>query len=381
MSHNPSPAEVAQGWTMLNKHLDKWFATPDHEAVAVVLSVAATHLVPEENPVWLFIVGAPGTGKTEVCIKSLLKEPGIFSLGDLTPNTFLSGWHTSELNKGGLLHEIGSATVVFKDFTTILSKRQDTLQEIAAQLREIHDGSFAKNTGSNTPKAWHGKITAIAATTDIIDRAWTMLQECGDRFVMVRWPRPNDKLMAEKAIAQVGHEHEIENATGLLASEVLHKRLVPAPAPLADPFKYGLPSLAELVVHLRIRTGRNSYGSREIVTIAQPEGAGRISKAVSQIARSHASLWRRQITEDDVKIGKRVAMDSLPPLRRAVFMHMKDGIWYDPQAIALALHLPLSAVKWTCEELEAAAAAECDVDTQTYKITDRFAVLRKEALT
>ena len=60
---------AAQGpFAQLNELLKKWYYKPDLQAVRIVLGAARTHYLNLGDPVWLFLVAPPGSGKTTMNI-------------------------------------------------------------------------------------------------------------------------------------------------------------------------------------------------------------------------------------------------------------------------------------------------------------------------
>ncbi len=120
----------------LEQVVSRWLLIKDRGLLRVLLaSVVANKL--QGDPVWLFIVAAPGGTKTEL-IRGLNKIEGVYPISDLTPQTFLSG----ERGKtGSLLLRLPYGTLLtYKDFTTVISMHRDKQQAIISQLREIFDG-------------------------------------------------------------------------------------------------------------------------------------------------------------------------------------------------------------------------------------------------
>src|SRR3990167_1862522 len=88
------------------------------------------------NPPWLFIVGPPGGGKSMI-LKALQGITGTTPIDDLTANTFASGMRGREGKSNSLLHNLPpNSILIFKDFTTIISKDEQSRGAIVGQLRK-----------------------------------------------------------------------------------------------------------------------------------------------------------------------------------------------------------------------------------------------------
>ena len=49
----------------LLEHIGKSFYKPDLQAARIILGTAFAHYFPRVDPIWLFVVGPPSSGKTE----------------------------------------------------------------------------------------------------------------------------------------------------------------------------------------------------------------------------------------------------------------------------------------------------------------------------
>ena len=163
-------------FSTLNEVLQKWFYKPDLQAIRIALGAIRAHQLNVGDPPWLFVVGPPGSGKTVISIMGAVALNGVRTIGDLTPNTFLSGMY--EKKQPGLLEKLGpqkkfrdgtfvtkgDSVLLFKDFTTVLAMRREKRSEILAQLREIHDGEFRRDFGTGECKIWRGRwMSGLAA--------------------------------------------------------------------------------------------------------------------------------------------------------------------------------------------------------------------------
>src|SRR5882724_8917303 len=207
----PELTRCTTAWDQLSTHLRTHFNEPDLDALRAVLSVAHSHY-DEGDPVWAFVIGASGSGKTSICINAISQWPKVLIMSDITPKAFLPGGKDGYTV--GILETMGkSGILAFKDFTTILSQRDDDRRVISSQLREIWDGSFSRNSGARRAD-WQGKVTVIAAVTPAIERSWSVGRELGERFMQIRWNSPRDSVKtARMAADQKGSETNIYGRT------------------------------------------------------------------------------------------------------------------------------------------------------------------------
>jgi hypothetical protein len=346
-------------------HLNRWFHHADIGALEVTLAVAASHYV-KGDPTWLFVLGPPGTGKTSVNIKVLTRVQGAYPMGDLTTQTFLSGKKT---DVGGgehsLLKRLGSAILLMKDFTTILSKRAEDRAIIVSQLREIYDGSFNKDTGQVGRLMWSGKMTIIAACTPALERAWMVNRELGERFMTVRWNREDGVGSARASLKQRGHEEKIGDNIARLGKELLGE-LGPTRPELTEEAHCRIEGLAEIVAIARNQVDRAPYGERVIINVPAAEGPSRIAKALASVVVNYAALFLRDTVEDDMRLAVRLAMDSIPSNRYRILSKMPpDAPIEQADLVKLTLMAPTS-LEYHLEELEALNLVERLIVGQTY---------------
>lgn len=352
MSSAASALAVSSLWESLTNYLNRYFYKPDYQALACVLACTASHYYLDCPPVWLFVVGPSSSGKTRICVDSLDGLSNIWPMGDITAKTFISG----NANYRGLLSDIGSSGILtFKDFTTILSKREDERGEIASQLREIYDGKFTKRTGMGAGETWRGKITVIAGATTALERAWAIKRELGERFLIVRWPTTSDYQGLRIAAAQRGRDPEINKQLEKRVMEVVHNRM-PSLPDLPEEMLETIAAFSQILARLRGQVFRD----REQLVSDHPviEDSYRIHKQLCTIAAAHAALWHRTPQEQDLAIAKRVALDSIPLLRRLIFNALLPMAAVSTAEISTVTDLPYSTVAYHIQDLLALKATQ-----------------------
>lgn len=213
-SLKPTPeARTPIDLATLEETIHKWLLINDKGLIRVLVGTVVANKL-KADPVWLFIIAAPGGSKTEL-IRGLNKVDKVYSISDLTPQTFLSGEKNNKT--GSLLLRLPFGTIfTYKDFTTVLTMHRDKQQAIISQLREIFDGYYRKEFGTGETKDWVGKIGFIAGVTTVIDRHHEIYSVLGERFVQYRPIQPDRIALAKKAISNSGGEdlmrEEIQNA-------------------------------------------------------------------------------------------------------------------------------------------------------------------------
>src|SRR5262249_41948961 len=151
-----------------------WLLLPDEGSLLAVLGAIAANRL-GGDPVWLVLVGPPGSGKSEL-LAAMTGLADIHPAATLTEAALLSGTPKREQGngpKGGLLRVIGDfGIIVAKDFGSVLSMNRDARSAVLAALREVYDGSWTRHVGTDGGKtlAWSGKVGLLAGCTPTIDR-------------------------------------------------------------------------------------------------------------------------------------------------------------------------------------------------------------------
>lgn len=190
--------------------------------VPVLLAVIMANLM-DGDPLWLFLMAASGSGKTEL-LRALSLIPQVYALSNLMPQTLISGKDGTSL-----LLKLDKKILVLKDFGTVLSMHRDSRQEILAQLREVYDGTYVKVFGTGKVVRWSGKVGFIAGVTPIIDLHHGVAQVLGERFVQFRLAPSNGVAVAQAAMRHQGREVAMRDELANAFAGFFEGRAVPGP--------------------------------------------------------------------------------------------------------------------------------------------------------
>lgn len=161
----------------------EWLYMPDEVPLKVILAVVLMATEPGD-PLWVFVVGAPGDLKTELLRMLGIENDHVMMITNATPKSFLSGLSEKDGGKDlDLLPKIDGRTLVIRDFTTILSKRREQVSELFGRLRTYYDSEYSENWGSIGNKRGKSHFNLLAAVTPEIDRCYASNQKLGERFL------------------------------------------------------------------------------------------------------------------------------------------------------------------------------------------------------
>jgi hypothetical protein len=374
-----APRQIAR-LEELERVLRANFYKPDTQAVRIVLGAIQAHRLNLGDPAWLFVVAPPGSGKTTITIMGTCGLPDVRMLGDFSENTFLSGFYGHQ--QPGTLEKLGhtvqndqtyttmgNAVLVAKDFTTVLSMRREKRAAILGQLREIHDGEFKRDFGTGVTKIWKGRVSVIAAVTPVLDKCYSIFSVLGERFMQLRWHRPESEEAGEWAIRQQGREGQFQDDIKHAVRGALDAATPLAPR-LCKDMQERIASLAEIIAIGRTHVYRSSYGNREIEYAPEPEANTRLSKGLAAIAKGAASVRGHEaVGEDDLQDAFRVALDCLTDYRRRLFLAVAYG--QDAESIGI----PKTMRQRALEELDELGVVEKPDSKSGYRLSERIARL------
>jgi hypothetical protein len=337
-----------------------WLKLKDHTVVDVILGTVVANDLPGD-PVNLYTVGPPSTGKTEI-LRSLNDHPKIYYTSNLTPQTLVSGSKSKDGKfKSSLLLNLkqsGKTILVLKDFTTVLEMRSESRQEILSQLREIADGYYRKTFGTGDEITWSGKLAIIAGVTPAIERYHSIHQVLGERFLYFRISPGDPRAMAEMARKWAGKEEKMRHELRETVKQFLAQFEKPGDGniPISEDLNQKLFSLACFVAEARSGVSRDRY-TQAIEYLPEAEGPARLVKQLWTLGAGISIIQGKSEFDDDVyNILKKVGKDTLPSHRNLILKKMweKDiagNSWEKTRTLSGFFNYPTTTTKLQLEDL------------------------------
>jgi len=285
---------------------------------AVLCTLAAERL--DGDPLWLLVISGSGNAKTET-VQAAAGVGAIITSTISSEGALLSATPARDKGKdatGGLLRRLGSRGVlVIKDATSILTMSRDARGAVLSALREIHDGHWARNVGTDGGRTltWTGRAVVIGAVTTAWDRAHDVVAAMGDRFVLLRADSTVGRAAAgRKAIGNTGAEVEMRADLGAAVAGVLAGLDPAADTELTDDEVERLLAAADLVT--LARTGVDYDYRGDVIDAHAPEMPTRFAKQLAQLVRGGVALGMDR--KAAMRLAIRAAGDSMPPMRLAI---------------------------------------------------------------
>lgn len=254
-------------------------------------------------------------------VGSFMQVPFITQVSDLTPNTFLSGM-SSNYVETSLLKRLGlNFVITMKDFTTILSKSQETQEAIISQMREIYDGYLVKYTGTGNKLEWgpDGKATFIMASTEGIYSVQEKFADMGTRainYVLMpqhrikttkRALKNNNQLEAKRKEIQAVFAEYVKDMTDNIPDEL--------PA-LSEELEDQIIEIADFSSICRSPVIRDYRGAKSLALSA--EMPMRMAKQLLSTAQIFTYMNDGVLSDELKACVFKIGLDSIPKQRRII---------------------------------------------------------------
>ncbi len=302
----------------------RWLYLEDPAPVYAVAATLVANRAPGD-PVWLLLVCAPSTGKTEI-LSAAASLAWVIPAAKVTEASLLSG--TSRREKataatGGLLRQIGDFGVLLcKDFTSVLAQNKDARAEAMAALREVYDGDWHRPVGTDGGKVltWRGKCGLLGGVTPALDQYGQVTSALGDRFVLLRLPDADVDAFGLAALHHGEHEQVMRRElSDALAGLVEHADIRQVNESRSEQDQYRLIALAAYTARTRTAVARDGY-RQDVLYPPQVEGPGRLVKAYARLLGGLEAIG----CDGDTAWATltRVAIDCAPALRTKVIREL-----------------------------------------------------------
>jgi hypothetical protein len=328
----------------------------DTTPLRVALAVGATSVLPGE-PLWLQLVGAPSSGKSEAI--SMLSAAVDGRIADVSLPGLLGWTGGAKGRPTGLLARIGDGDrlVTITDFSTILADSdRGRRAALFSFLRVMYDGYVIREIGSAPqPLEWRGRVTIISGVTPQIDAFSAHADALGPRWLYCRVPdltAEQRKRAGATARQRINGKRELrEYAQAAAAAAVQYARERVMDVEINDVDGDWLDDAADVATLVRSDVPRDGYGAREINGPVTREEPPRMAIMLAQLFRGLVALGvTNRVTRH---ITVRCALDSTPLTRRRALAALSTGEVLNTSGVAAAARLDRKVARFALEELEA----------------------------
>lgn len=164
-----------------------------------------------------------------------------------------------------------------------------------------------------------------------------------------RLPILDESEQARRSIAHAGHENQMRREL-MAAASALMDRAFPKPRERSDDEVDRLIALSRLVVRCRSAVERDGY-TREIELVGEPEAPTRLIVVLSRLLDGIEAIGCS--TETAWGIVTKIALDSMPQLRRSILELLQPQDQLTTSQLAVALNYPTQTTRRGLEDLNA----------------------------
>jgi hypothetical protein len=354
-----------------------WFGPGyDLDTLDVMLCTLAVERL-DGDALWLLLVSGSGAAKTETA-QACAGANAIITSTITSEGALLSATPKRERENsatGGLLRRLGERGVlVIKDVTSILSMNSNSRGPILAAIREIYDGYWERNVGTDGGRSipWSGRIAVIGAVTTAWDRCHDVIAAMGDRFVILRMDSGSGRSTAgRQAMRNTGSESRMREQLAGAVGGVMARLDTTTDFTLTDDEVERLLAAADLVT--RTRTGVDYDNRGDPIDAHAPEMPTRFAKQLQQIIRGGLALGMDRAHA--VRLALRCARDSMPPLRLAILLDVAAHPGSHTKEVRRRLDKPPTTIRRQLQSLQMLDVLTCEEeDLSPDKTTYRYYV-------
>lgn len=341
VAHERGPEAVAPSKTtkwakaptleQVYEEFKKWLYLDSTDAIAIMLASAVSQQIDGE-PIWMFLVGPPGSAKTET-LSTLSWVENAYMTSSLTPHSLISGASWKDNQDPSLIPKLNGKIMVIKDFTSILSMRDTEKDEIFGILRDAYDGKCGKEFGNGVVRNYESRFTILAAVTPSIYALSSSHTALGERFLKFgigdNLLHRSEDAIIERAISNINQETEMRDQLADVINAFLVKRLkikkivTDALPAIPDDIRKRIIALARFGARMRGSVTRDTYRNDIITSRPSAEVGSRLGKQLAKLVQALAVVHQRStVTVEDYRLAKKVMLDTIPQRTEDILRHL-----------------------------------------------------------
>lgn len=154
------------------------------DTLKILLAVATSGTRKNRVMLWLLLVGAPSSGKTDL-VKLVKNNKDVMSLDNLTLNSFITGERSTEKEKTyDLLPLLNGKCLVIKDWTSLFSLDEKATKKIIGDWVNSYDKELSKFSSRRGKVTYESEFSHLGCITPAtLNKHSTYLNMIGPRFM------------------------------------------------------------------------------------------------------------------------------------------------------------------------------------------------------
>jgi hypothetical protein len=305
----------------------KWLYLKDTDGIRVSLATVLSNRL-DGDPVWMFLVAPPGGSKTAT-LTGFGKCKRVYLASSLTAHSLISGMSFRNGTDPSLIPKLDGKVLIIKDFTSILSLRDNERDEIFGILRDAYDGTCAKVFGNGITRRYKSRFAILAAVTPAIYSEGRKNVALGERFLKYTLADnlehfSEDDIIA-RALENVNTETDMIHEMEDVVQSFMSKTLIEVPQ-VSPEYLRTIIALAKFGARVRATISRNQYRPDMVEGRPTAEVGSRLGKQLKKLALSLAMVDRRpKVNRHDIDILRKIVIDTVPQRVEDIvrYMHRK----------------------------------------------------------
>lgn len=339
----------------------KWLHLKSTDGILVMLACVVTQSM-DGPPVWVFLVGPPGSAKTAI-LASLNTYEGIYSTSSLTVHSLISGANFKENTDPSLIPKLNGKVMVVKDFTSIMAMRDADKDEIFGILRDAYDGRCGKVFGNGVERHYESRFTVLAAVTPRIYDLSSSHSALGERFLKFsvgdNLVHDSEEEIIARAIGNINSELKMNQEFQDVVVEFLTRTVDTSVIPsIPKAIERKIVALAMWGARMRGSVTRDNYKNDIMTSRPSAEIGSRLGIQLAKLAKGLAMVYgHAEVTMEEYRLLKKMMLDTIPQRNEDIFRHLLRMCPTVKQTttaaqIALATRYPVATVQRLLQDMD-----------------------------
>lgn len=318
----------APSFEQVCREYERWLEMRgDYGALEVAMATVIAHEM-MGDPIWMFLVGPPGSAKSEI-ISAFQTDDKIIHTSSITPHALCSG---ANMNPDpSLIPRLDGNVLVVKDFTAILALREAERQEIFGILRDAYDGSFSKVFGNGVTRSYRSRFGVLSGVTPEIYQSLSRQAQLGERFIKYlisdNLRHEDEEAILDRAMQNVNRETQMRQDLQDVTSAFLEgcrKRIHAPDESVIEPeipaeWAEKIKAVAQVGAWMRGSVPRDDYRWEQMVGRPVKEIASRLTKQLAKLGLALAMVrGQDKVGAEQYRVLKKVILDTVDQRREEV---------------------------------------------------------------